>query len=114
MELKHYKRVLILSHFQGSLCGAVDLFDCCLRRTIYKNKFEMTYVGLSQVIVKNLQTGTRVVVKSHYSYEIQKVKGFYYYYPFYFAFTVRFICYFQELVRIRTNYGLVRKGKDRK
>ena len=37
----------------------------------------MTYVGLSQVIVKNLQTGTRVVVKSHYSYEIQKVKGFY-------------------------------------
>ena len=33
----------------------------------------MTYVGLSQVIVKNLQTGTRVVVKSHYAYEIQKV-----------------------------------------
>lgn len=57
----------------GTLCGAVDLFDCCLRRTIYKNKFEMTYVGLSQVIVKNLHTGTRVVVKSHYAYEIQKV-----------------------------------------
>ncbi|KAL7872215.1 hypothetical protein SRHO_G00071980 [Serrasalmus rhombeus] len=34
----------------------------------------MTYVGLSQVIVKNLSTGTRVVLKSHYGYEIDEVK----------------------------------------
>ena len=34
---------------QGTLCGGVELFDCCLRRSVYKNKFEMTYVGLSQV-----------------------------------------------------------------
>lgn len=34
---------------QGTLCGGVEQFDCCLRRSIYKNKFEMTYVGLSQV-----------------------------------------------------------------
>ncbi len=34
---------------QGSLCGAVEMFDCCLRRVMYKDKFEMTYVGLSQV-----------------------------------------------------------------
>ena len=27
----------------------MELFDCCLRRSVYKNKFEMTYVGLSQV-----------------------------------------------------------------
>ncbi|XP_046877770.1 LOW QUALITY PROTEIN: intraflagellar transport protein 172 homolog [Hypomesus transpacificus] len=58
----------------GTLCGGVEQFDCCLRRSIYKNKFEMTYVGLSQVIVKNLSTGTRVVLKSHYGYEIDKVK----------------------------------------
>ena len=58
----------------GSLCGAVELFDCCLRRVLYKNKFEMTYVGLSQVIVKNLGTGTRVVLKSHYGYEIDRVQ----------------------------------------
>ena len=25
------------------------MYDCCLRRVLYKNKFEMTYVGLSQV-----------------------------------------------------------------
>ncbi|XP_030627149.1 intraflagellar transport protein 172 homolog [Chanos chanos] len=58
----------------GTLCGGVEQFDCCLRRSIYKNKFEMTYVGLSQVIVKNLTTGTRVVLKSHYGYEIEEVK----------------------------------------
>lgn len=33
----------------GTLCGGVELFDCALRRQTYKNKFELTYVGLSQV-----------------------------------------------------------------
>ncbi|VCW85602.1 unnamed protein product [Gulo gulo] len=47
---------------------------CCLRRSIYKNKFELTYVGPSQVIVKNLSSGTRVVLKSHYGYEVEEVK----------------------------------------
>ncbi|KAK9531238.1 hypothetical protein VZT92_010676 [Zoarces viviparus] len=58
----------------GTLCGGVELFDCCLRRAIYKNKFEMTYVGLSQVIVRNLSSGTRVVLKSYHGYEIEEVK----------------------------------------
>lgn len=58
----------------GTLCGGVEQFDCCLRRSLYKNKFEMTYVGPSQVIVKNLSTGTRVVLKSHYGYEVDEVK----------------------------------------
>ncbi|XP_014675210.1 PREDICTED: intraflagellar transport protein 172 homolog [Priapulus caudatus] len=58
----------------GTICGGVELFDCSLRRSIYKNKFEITYVGLSQVIVKNLSTGTRVILKSHYGYEIDEVK----------------------------------------
>ncbi|XP_061785815.1 intraflagellar transport protein 172 homolog [Nerophis lumbriciformis] len=58
----------------GTLCGGVELFDCCLRRTIYKNKFEVTYVGLSQVIVRNLSTEARVVLKSYYGYEIEEVK----------------------------------------
>jgi len=34
---------------KGSLCGGVELFDCCLKKTIYNNKFEITHVGLSQV-----------------------------------------------------------------
>ncbi|OPJ79338.1 hypothetical protein AV530_004738 [Patagioenas fasciata monilis] len=59
---------------KGTLCGGVEQFDCCLRRSVYKNKFEMTYVGPSQVIVKNLSTGARVVLKSQYGYEIDEVK----------------------------------------
>ncbi|XP_072318787.1 intraflagellar transport protein 172 homolog [Eucyclogobius newberryi] len=58
----------------GTLCGGVELFDCCLRRNIYKNKFEITYVGPSQVVVRNLSTGTRVILKSYYGYEIEEVK----------------------------------------
>ena len=41
---------------------------------VYKNKFEMTYVGLSQVIVKELSTSKRVVLRSHYGYEIDRVQ----------------------------------------
>ncbi|KAF3703120.1 Intraflagellar transport protein 172 -like protein [Channa argus] len=70
--------MLLLLHvhvdLQGTLCGGVELFDCCLRRVNYKKKFEMTYVSLSQVIVRNLSTGTRVVLKSYYGYEIEGVK----------------------------------------
>ena len=34
----------------GSLCGGVELFESVLKRAVWKNKFEMTYVGPSQVI----------------------------------------------------------------
>ena len=34
---------------KGNLTGCVDLFDCSLKKQLYKGKFEMTYVGLSQV-----------------------------------------------------------------
>ncbi|KXS17578.1 hypothetical protein M427DRAFT_121993 [Gonapodya prolifera JEL478] len=60
----------------GNLCGAVELFDCCLKRARYKGKFEFTYVSPSQVIVKRLSTGARIVLKSHYSYEITKIDIF--------------------------------------
>ncbi|BFY99323.1 hypothetical protein BsWGS_02362 [Bradybaena similaris] len=58
----------------GTLCGGLELFDCCLKRTLYKNKFEITYVGLSQAIVRNLATNTKVMLKSHYGYEIDEVR----------------------------------------
>ncbi len=35
--------------FKGNLTGCVDLYDCSLKKQLYKGKFEMTYVGLSQV-----------------------------------------------------------------
>ncbi len=57
----------------GNLCGAVDTFDACIRRYRYANAFELTYVALSQVIVKRLATGSRVVVKSSYNCEITNI-----------------------------------------
>ena len=80
----------------GSLCGGVELFESVLKRAVWKNKFEMTYVGPSQVfqqivpdtngvpdvvgflqvLVKPLQPkGARgVILKSMYGYEIEDVK----------------------------------------
>lgn len=60
----------------GNLCGSVDLYDACIKRTRYKGKFEFTYVSLSQVIVKRLATGTRIVLHSQFGYEIQKINIF--------------------------------------
>jgi intraflagellar transport protein 172 len=57
----------------GSLCGVVDMYDACIRRYRYKTKFEFTYVSLSQVIVKRLSAGTRIVLKSHLGFEITKI-----------------------------------------
>jgi intraflagellar transport protein 172 len=34
----------------------------------------MTHVGPNQVIVKNLSNNTRVILKSHYGYEIDEVR----------------------------------------
>mmetsp|Transcript_137045 Transcript_137045/g.238278 ORF Transcript_137045/g.238278 Transcript_137045/m.238278 type:complete len:1651 (-) Transcript_137045:230-5182(-) len=59
-----------------SLCGAVDMYDACIRRYRYKGKFEFTYVSHSTVIVKRLSTGTRIVLKSQFGYEISKVNVF--------------------------------------
>ena len=57
----------------GSLCGSVDVFDICLKKSRYKGKFEFTYVSLSQVIVKRIENGQRIVLKSANGYEISKI-----------------------------------------
>lgn len=57
----------------GTVTGAVDMFDASLRRYRLRDAFEMTYVSHNQVIVKRLATGTRIVLKSHHGYEIQRI-----------------------------------------
>lgn len=57
----------------GSLCGSVDIFDVCLKKSSYKGKFEFTYVSLSQVIVKRIENGQRIVLKSNMGHEISKI-----------------------------------------
>lgn len=44
-----------------------------LQRHKYKGKFEFTYVSKSSVIVKELKSGKRIVLKSVYGYEIDKI-----------------------------------------
>lgn len=58
------------------MLGSLDMFDTCIKRTKYRGKFEFTYISPSQVIVKRLSTGARIVLKSHYSYEVTKINIF--------------------------------------
>ncbi|GBF87714.1 intraflagellar transport protein [Raphidocelis subcapitata] len=57
----------------GGLRGNVDLWDTCIRRARHKGKFKLTYVSKAAVIVKTLATGSRIVLKSVYGYEVSKV-----------------------------------------
>mmetsp|Transcript_26109 Transcript_26109/g.57041 ORF Transcript_26109/g.57041 Transcript_26109/m.57041 type:complete len:1764 (+) Transcript_26109:195-5486(+) len=57
----------------GSMTGTVDMYDACVRRHRYKGKFEFTYVSKSSVIVKELKSGKRIVLKSVYGWEIDKI-----------------------------------------
>lgn len=56
----------------GTLCGVVDLYDICVKRSMYKGGFELTYVSHSQVIIRKLDTNMRIVVRSQFGCEILK------------------------------------------
>lgn len=59
----------------GSLCGAVIMFDTVLRRTILQDKFELTFVAPSQVLVKSLEgSGENTMVESQFGAEINDVR----------------------------------------
>lgn len=57
----------------GSLCGSLDIFDACLKKQLYGDKYEITYISLSQVSIKNLESAKRINVKSDLSSEITKI-----------------------------------------
>nr|CCC93338.1 unnamed protein product [Trypanosoma congolense IL3000] len=57
----------------GTMAGAVDMFDVCLKRYRLRSAFEFTYVSHNQVIVKRLATGSRIVLRSSLGYEVQCV-----------------------------------------
>ena len=52
------------------------MFDCCVRRARYKGKFELVYTSSSQVIVKRLSTGSRIILKSNFGHSIGKIDIF--------------------------------------
>ena len=57
----------------GSLCGSLDMFESCLKKTLIGEKFEITYISLTQIIVKDIEKGKRLTIKTTLSNEIQKV-----------------------------------------
>lgn len=59
----------------GTSTGRIELFDCCIKRLKYKDKFELTYTSASQVIVKRISNGSRIVLKSTFGH-INKVDIF--------------------------------------
>lgn len=52
------------------------LASLALFRSGYRGTHEFTYVSLSQVIVKSIATGHRIVLKSNVGFEIQKINIF--------------------------------------
>lgn len=59
----------------GSLCGAVYTFESVLRRTLYQDKFELTYIAPSQVLVKSIQDPSEsMTIESNMGYEIDDVR----------------------------------------
>ena len=57
----------------GSVSGALDAFDVCLKRALYRGQYEFLYTSLSSVIIKRLATGAKVAVQSRFGCEIQKL-----------------------------------------
>ena len=50
--------------YTGSLCGALDAFDACLRRYILKGQYEVTYTAPNAALVRHLSTGDKMTVSS--------------------------------------------------
>ncbi len=60
----------------GSICGAVLLFESVLKRTVWHDKFELTYVTHSQLLLKSLHESDSsvLVVESQLGLEIDDVR----------------------------------------
>ncbi|XP_015905887.1 intraflagellar transport protein 172 homolog [Parasteatoda tepidariorum] len=58
----------------GTLTGLVELFDCSMKKSLYKRIFEVTYIDPSQVIIRNISNNLQVNIKSSNSYEILDLK----------------------------------------
>lgn len=71
--------IKITKHFRlvvGSICGAVLMFESVLKRTVWHDKFELTYVTHSQLLLKSLQESdsTVLIVESQLGLEIDDVR----------------------------------------
>ncbi|KAI4469980.1 hypothetical protein MML48_1g10818 [Holotrichia oblita] len=59
----------------SNLGGSILFFETVLRRSIWKDKYEITFVGPSQVLIKHLQgEHENIIVSSNYGNEIEDIK----------------------------------------
>ena len=58
----------------GSLCGSLDVFESCLKRTMINEKYEITYISLQQITVKDIEKERRINIKTNLAPEILKVE----------------------------------------
>lgn len=59
----------------GSVCGAVLVFESVLRRTVWQDKFELTYVAPSQVLLKSLlEPANTMTIESQLGLEIDDIR----------------------------------------
>lgn len=59
----------------GSLCGAVLIFEAIMRRTVWRDKYEVIYVAPNQVLIKSIHGGSEpCTIVSKYDAEIDDVR----------------------------------------
>lgn len=58
----------------GSLCGSLDMFESCLKKNIINDKYEITYISLQQITVKDIEKERRINIKTNLAPEILKVE----------------------------------------
>uniref|UniRef100_A0A915BZY3 Intraflagellar transport protein osm-1 n=1 Tax=Parascaris univalens TaxID=6257 RepID=A0A915BZY3_PARUN len=58
----------------GTLCGSVITLDCCLRRSLLKGHFEITYVASSHVLINDINSQQRISIRSSKGYPIDEIK----------------------------------------
>ena len=58
----------------GSLCGSLDMFESCLKKNIINDKYEITYISLQQITVKDIEKERRISIKTNLAPEILKVE----------------------------------------
>uniref|UniRef100_A0A7E4USX7 WD_REPEATS_REGION domain-containing protein n=1 Tax=Panagrellus redivivus TaxID=6233 RepID=A0A7E4USX7_PANRE len=58
----------------GNISGMVIAIDCALKRSLIKNQFETTFVSPSQVIVRDINTDARCVVRSNKGLSITDIR----------------------------------------
>lgn len=57
----------------GSLCGSLDVYEPCLKKSVYDNKYEITHLSNSQIILKKIENNKKMTIKTKLNSEIIKM-----------------------------------------